>query len=432
MIVAPLILALTFQGTQQPQRPYKPEGEELAPIVYDIADVGDVLNVRMKVNGVEGVFTFDTGSFNVLVTPEFADKANLETTEVEGRKIAQIGFDYGRIRINADAEVRPIGVKDDGTPGRWKLAGIIGLSVFRNRCLGIDTINRKVVLWPNSTLSQEQRTRFFEDVPYMVPGQGLMWAKPGSNFTYRRIRFVNSSGKLNPAKARLESEDSIDNDDHYRIACAVNGKPVSLALDTGSGGCMVRKSLANWGRVIPLGDAIATGIDSNWKGTVAIADSIAFAEQRAFSPRVLLLGDDFPLDGLVGFDLFEGTRTLIEFSSRRLSIAKDPTVTTGATALMPFGLRLIGNGAKIYLGVVPGSSAEAAGFRSGDEIAAIGNTTPTRSEVDESQKHTGIYVKFSGVYPLTLDVTARRGRETIKRTLSRQPGDLHQQEQPHW
>lgn len=426
MIIAATAVFAICHGQDKVQKPFRLPGDELSPLVYEIAEIGDTLNIRMKVNGVEGIFAIDTGSFAFLITPDFAKKAKLETDESEGKQLVQIPFDYGAVKLSAEAEVRPIGIKDDGSPGRLKIAGIIGLSALRNRCLGVDTVNHKVALWPSAQLTGEQRELYFSCVPYSIPNEGVYWAKPGPEFTFRRVRFRNPSGALIPKRSRLESGDSEEYDDHYRIACAMNGKPVSLALDTGSGVSLVRKSLTAWGPTFPLGETRAIGIDANWKGTVAIGDCLAFGEERIYAPRLMLVGDEFPIDGLVGYDALEGLRFLIQFNARAIDIARDPRVTSREGALLPFGIRFIGSNSKIYLGVVPGGAADVAGFRSGDELLSLGGEKPKVAQADASAGRVGVYASFAGAYPLTVEVEAKRGKDTIKRVLKRKPGALHQ------
>jgi hypothetical protein len=115
--------------------------------------------------------------------------------------------------------------------------------------------------------------------------------------------------------------------------------------------------------------------------TVVTLDRLSFAGVDFSKVPIAVIPDSqvppAAISGGVGMPLLSKFRLIIDYSRDRLFAIQEPTATQTPLDKDRMGVMLVASGSKfVAVFVAPGSPAEAAGFRKGDEVALIDGRSP--------------------------------------------------------
>jgi hypothetical protein len=293
-----------------------------------------ILAIHANLDGKDQIFGIDTGSFDFIFKPTAGSDATAKTAQIN------LGF------------LSPTAVEAKLANFPAPASGIIGLNYLHEKAMGIDAQSQTMSFWNKGNLTPDQITFFFSHSP-----------DPAT-------RTWSSSTAISYSVVELEDA----GDGHFVVDATVNGAPAKFGLDTDSAISAIDGSVLGSTGFLSLKESNFGGLQQNWPVRVGIIDSLSFGTQdlRALPIAAAPNGSLKPALGLLGFDLLENRRTLIDFPAHKLYLG-DPTSTpTGRETLLPYGIRLAPFiGGKQWIGVVPDSIAAKAGLHSGDELISV-------------------------------------------------------------
>ena len=281
-------------------------------------DRGPIFAVRANIEGADQTFGIDTGSFKFLLKPNTADQL--------GKKAdVQIPF------LSPDPSEATL------TNFPSHVRGVIGLDHFREKAIGIDSQTGQAAFWNQGQLSESQVVNWFGQKPEVVDLQDA-------------------------------------GDGHYAIDATINGQMIKLGLDTDCSISTIDASVAPTQGFQILGNSNLGGLNRKWQMQIGVADSFSFGSQEMKSvPLAEAPAHSFgTLQGLLGYDLIQGRKAIIDFPGHKLYLGPMPTTPTGPEALDAYGIHLAPylQGHQ-FIAIAPGSTAKKAGLKTGDEIVSI-------------------------------------------------------------
>jgi len=137
----------------------------------------------------------------------------------------------------------------------------------------------------------------------------------------------------------------------FGVVVGMNGVRATLRLDTGAGGILVTKGVAEKAGVKRLVDTKVRGIGDKGgaRGYIAFADSIQIGDLK-FQHCPVEVIEKSPIneaDGLIGGDVFEDFLVDIDFPNQKLRLSQLPPIP-GADTSQPAGLDSQGNEPRYY------------------------------------------------------------------------------------
>lgn len=355
----------------------------LAPGFVQQMESAPILMIHASVLGHDRLFGIDTGSSSLLIKPgviqAIDDPGSGKST------IVPLDFLSGA-PVQAQVATFP-------TPAD----GVIGLGYLKEKAIGVDAYNKAFSVWKEGNLSKDQVEYWFSH----APRDGAWY--PFSAKPYQTIEMK-----------------TIDGDSHYFIDGSVDGKPITLGLDTDSATTAIEQNVIPADGFTPLYEGQFGGLKGNWPIQLGIADSFSLGteELRAYPISQVPPGSLKPAQGIIGFDMLMNRRAIIDFPARKLYLGPLNDETLGSEALLPLGIRLAPfMGGKQWIGVIPGSPADKAGLQSGDELVEVdgkpvsaSNLPITHSSLAVDYAKTGIpdslkvLVKEKGGEPKTYEI----------------------------
>jgi hypothetical protein len=154
------------------------------PLIVPLESYGESQKIiRVKINGREGSFLFDSGGGITNVTPEFAEEigrkpwGKIVGFRMTGQRLDMARCDNVTLEIAGMQEHLPIiGVFDLMSllpPGASKLDGLIGLDAFANKSISIDLANKRIVIETPESLAARITGATEEAVRVVRDGEGL-------------------------------------------------------------------------------------------------------------------------------------------------------------------------------------------------------------------------------------------------------------------
>ncbi|RYG39360.1 hypothetical protein EON81_01390 [bacterium] len=349
--------------------------------------------IRMKIDGKEGRFALDTGSFEVRIQRTSAERLGLvPVTPPDQRfiydKVQQWldpvleigGVSFGK----QDLVVKPMYFDTSGNSIDYaEYDGTVGTEFMRQHAWGFDLVNKKITIWKGGKVS---------------PKDSAFWVGQGAT------------------TANLKSGGP---EDWFRLEGALNGKPITFVLDTGAPFSLVMKDKEDAYGFSAIGNSNLMFLDGSRPGTVGLGTTMDTPWRKRNLPLAALIEHaNFPLfdqlktDAVVGYDSFSDTLTLFDFPGLKLTTRSDADRVAWSNHLGSFGFRLTVSNGKPGVLVKPGSKAEKAGLKTGDlldEIDGVPTTTDTeRTPPSGWESRPTIHLKV------------RRGDETLDLTIERE------------
>lgn len=313
--------------------------------ITQLVMIGRSPAIHAEVNGHDAILELDTGSFELRLSPDFAQKWSIDSERVS-LKLGDAPKLTLKPLIEEIASPDPIPLASAWAPHS---DGIIGLDVLRRFAVGIDTIEGKVALWYGGHLDTKAATA---------------WAREESPNV--------------PSMTRIQL-DSLGPDDWYKVQAKVNGHPLSLLLDTGTAYSTVNPSLQKPLGLKIIGSTQVMEIGHSERLKVAMADSISFGPFSADFPVLNVeSSDDDRVEGILGTEALGTGKFLIDMPGQSLYMARLPPKRSNPLErrLRAAGLDLFpsGDGSLLTL-VKAGSPAAKLGVESGDKLISIGDVT---------------------------------------------------------
>ena len=290
-----------------------------------------ILAIRADLNGKDSVLGIDTGSFDFILKPP----ANATD------KTAQVTLNF--------LSPNPVEAKYAQFPSPAE--GIIGLNYLHDKAIGIDAPDGAMSFWNKGNLTTDQVTFWFTHSP---DAAGKSWAETPT-VTYSIVDLEDAG------------------DGHFLVDGKLNGSPAKFGLDTDAAISGIDASVVKEG-FLDLEQANFGGIKQNWPVHIGIVDDLSFGTQDLKSLPMIEApnGSLAPAQGLLGYDLLENRRALIDFPAHKLYLGDPAATPRGREALLALGIRLAPFvGGHQYIGVIPDSVAAKAGLHSGDEIVSV-------------------------------------------------------------
>jgi hypothetical protein len=324
-----------------------------------------ILMVHADLGGHDVLLGIDTGSFDFILKPGAGENPTLKFLSPD-----------------------PLTTKTANFPS--PADGIVGLNYLHDKAIGIDVHNGAMSVWTGGNLTPDQINFWFSHNP--GPSAGIdSWTSVAA-LPYTTVDLQGGSG-----------------DGHFLVGGTIGTSPVQLGLDTGAALSGLDESVAPTNSFVPLFQTSFGGLQQNWPVHVGILDSLSLGGQeiQAHAFAAAPKGSLGPAQGLLGFDMFENRRAIIDLAAHKLYLgALDPT-PIGIEALEPIGINLAPFvGGKQFIGVIPDSSAAKAGLKSGDELMSIDDQPVAAANARETGSSLPIDYSKSGI-PKTLKIVAQ-------------------------
>jgi hypothetical protein len=335
LVSTSFLAAVALAGSQSP------DPTDVTTLVM----VGRSPAIHAQVNGHDAILELDTGSFELRLSPEFAQRWSIERQRV----VLKLGS-------SPALSLRPLVEELNGPEpvpflSAWAphSDGIIGLDVLRRFALGIDTINGKVALWYQGRIDQVTANEWGrQDLPTAPPMSRMALSTEGP-------------------------------DDWFKIGARINGHPLSLLLDTGTAYSTVNRSLQRPLNLKVIGTTEVMEIGHSERLRVATADSITFGPFAAEFPVLNIeSSDDEQVQGILGTEALGSGRFIIDMPGLCLYANRMPSKRMNPLErrLREAGMDLFpaGDGTLVTI-VKPESPAAKLGVESGDQLISIGDVT---------------------------------------------------------
>ncbi len=302
--------------------------------------------MHAMIDGHDAILEIDTGSFELRLSPEFANKYGLDQNRVTLKLGNAPTLSLRPLVENFDA-ADPLPLGSGWSPHS---DGIVGLDVLRMFAIGIDTNNGKVTLWYKGNLGSDA-------------AEG--WAHGTTDAPF------GAGAKLSLMTNGVE--------DWYRVQTEVNHHPLNMLLDTGTA-----YSTVNASQAIPLGlkvigETPVQEIGHSETLKVATADSITFGPCSAEFPVLNIeSSDDEDMDGILGTEALGAGKFLLDLPANEFYAWQEPDRHANPLErrLREAGIDLFPTAKGDLVTVIKnGSPASEAGISSGDELKSIGGVS---------------------------------------------------------
>lgn len=256
---------------------------------------------------------------------------------------AEVWFRQGRI---ADAENEWVGIVNSGYPEARAYLGIArvrgAVAMYKGAKAMID---KAYELDPNDpdiddewvgTLSRNERIKYLQD---RLAGQNN-WTPDEREDARNYLEFLLARSKQKDASCRLVSHVTstetqllslLHDPTHLRgfgLPVFLNGRKSSLMLDTGAGGIVVKRSIAEHSGITKISTSKIWGIGNKGRRNafIGIADSIKIGELefQGCPVEVIESRSVADEDGLIGADVFEDFLVELDFPNQKLRLSPLP------------------------------------------------------------------------------------------------------------